>query len=124
MRAVWLFLMSLCLVGCVHSENEVIGYYDVSRLPSDFGGEEPYLIGANADGLPVFIDPDAAFKQALIDYKDGFKAIQKEYYLLPITKWTWKSYGIYGWQITHEDPDIVDQAFEISRFFKIYQNSF
>lgn len=123
MRVIWIILMCVWLVGCA-THNEVVGYYDVSKLPSDFGGEEPYLIGANEDGLPVFLDPDAAFRQALIDYKEGFKAIQKEYYLLPITKWTWKNYGIYGWQITHEDPAIIDQGFEISRFFKIYQNSF
>ena len=124
MRVVWLIIMSLCLVGCTRPHNEVVSYYDMSRLPSDFGGEEPYLIGANADGLPVFLDPNAAFEQALIDYKEGIEAIQKEYYLLPITKWTWRSYGTYGWQITHEDPDIVDQAFEVSRFLRIYGNSF
>ena len=124
MRVVWLIIMSLCLVGCARPYSEVVSYYDRSRLPSDFGGEEPYLIGANEEGLPVFLDPNATFEQALIDYKEGIEAIQKEYYLLPITKWTWRSYGTYGWQITHEDPDIVDQAFEVSRFLRIYENSF
>ena len=45
-------------------------------------------------------------------------------YLFPITKLTWRRYGYYGWQLTHEDEEIIDQGYEISRFFEIYKNSF
>ena len=104
--------------------NVAIDEYDVSRLPSDFGGGEVYEIGENEEGKPVFVNPDIAFKQIVRDYKEGFRAIQREYYLLPITKLTWRKYGYYGWQITHEDEEIINQAYEISRFFEIYKNSF
>lgn len=124
MRVFWSFLICLCLVGCINPQNVAIDEYDVSQLSSDFGGDEAYKVGANKEGKPVFVDPDAAFKQAVIDYKEGFKAIQEEYYLFPITKLNWRSYGYYGWQLTHEDEDIIDQGYEISRFFEIYKNSF
>lgn len=124
MRVVWSILVCLCLVGCMNPKNKAIGVYDTSQLPSDFGGGEAYQIGMNQDGRPVFVNPDAAFKQIVTDYKDGFKAIQKEYYLFPITKLTWRRYGYYGWQLTHEDEEIIDQGYEISRFFEIYKNSF
>lgn len=108
----------------MNPQNVAVDEYDVSQLSSDFGGDEAYKIGVNKDEKPVFVDPDAAFKQAVIDYKEGFKAIQEEYYLFPITKLNWRSYGYYGWQLTHEDEDIIDQGYEISRFFEIYKNSF
>ena len=124
MRLIFSILICFWLSGCMNPENAVIDEYDVSRLPSDFGGGEAYEIGENEEGKPVFVDPDAAFEQIVRDYKEGFRAIQREYYLLPITKLTWQKYGYYGWQITHEDEEIIDQAYEISRFFEIYKNSF
>ena len=75
MRVVWSILVCLCLVGCMNPKNKAIGVYDTSQLPSDFGGGEAYEIGMNQDGRPVFVNPDAAFKQIVTDYKDGFKAL-------------------------------------------------
>lgn len=108
----------------MNPQHVAVADYDVSQLPSDFGGDEAYEIGMNKGGKPVFVHPDAAFKQIVIDCKEGFQAIQEEYYLFPITKLTWRGYGYYGWQLTHEDDDIIDQGYEISRFFEIYKNSF
>lgn len=123
MRFLWLVLFCL-LVGCSSSKTDVVMEYDVSQLPSDFGGDEVYTIGLNSKGMPVFVYPDRAFEQALKDYKDGFKAIQREFYLLPVSHFTWKDYKAYGWQLSSEDEAIVEQGYEISRFFDIYENSF
>ncbi len=108
----------------MNPQNVAIDEYDTTLLASDFGGDEAYKIGVSIEGKPVFIDPDAAFDQVTQDYKEGFKAIQEEYYLFPITKLNWRSYGYYGWQLSHEDETIIDQGYEISRFFEIYKNSF
>lgn len=124
MRVIGSILICLCLVGCMNPQNVAIDEYDVSQLTSDFGGAEAYEIGKNKEGKPVFVNPDAAFKQIVVDYKEGFQAIQEEYHLFPITKLTWRGYGYYGWQLTHEDEVIIDQGYEISRFFEIYKNSF
>ena len=70
MREIIIFLSCICLTGC-RPIHQAVSSYDMSLLPSDFGGVEAY-----------------------------------------------------GWQITHEDEDVVSQAYEISRFFQIYQNSF
>lgn len=123
MKVLWLIVCCL-LVGCSPVKSVVVMEYDMSQLPSDFGGDEVYLIGANGKGIPVFVYPDRAFEQALIDYKDGFKAIQREFYLLPVSRFTWKPYKAYGWQLSSEDERLVDQGYEISRFLDIYENSF
>ena len=108
----------------MNPQNVAIDEYDTTLLASDFGGDEAYKIGVSIEGKPVFVDPDAAFDQVTQDYKEGFKAIQEEYYLFPITKLNWRSYGYYGWQLSHEDETIIDKGYENSRFFEIYKNSF
>lgn len=123
MKTLWLIVFGL-LVGCSPVTTNVVMEYDVSQLPSDFGGDEAYAIGLNDKGMPVFVNPDKAFEQVVIDYREGFKAIQREFYLLPISRLTWENYKAYGWQLTHEDEKIVEQGYEISRFFDIYENSF
>ncbi len=104
--------------------SKVIGEYDVSRLGTGFGNGEAYAIGANSQGMPIFKNPDQALRQALIDYQEGFQAIQAEYHLLPVSKYYWKKYKIYGWQLTTEDQDILKAGNRVSQFFDIYENSF
>lgn len=91
---------------------------------ASFGDNEAYALGENSKGIPIFKDTDKAFSQALIDYKDGFKAIEEQYHLKPVSKNNWKEYKTYGWQLNTEDPDIIKQGVGISKFFDFYENSF
>ena len=81
-------------------------------------------IGANKYGEAVFKNPDKAMKRLKKDYKQGIKLIQKEYHLLPLSNFNYKSYGIYGWQVTNGTKEEQEQARFVSRFMDIYENSF
>ena len=50
-------------------------------------------IGANKYGEAVFKNPSKALKVLKRDYKDGIKLIQKEFNLLPLNRFNYKSYG-------------------------------
>ena len=115
----------LILSACVNSPEEVVGEYDTSKLSNVFNqNNEAYLIGANKDGMPIFKDTNKALEQALIDYADGFTAIQEQFNLAPVNNENWDSYKTYGWQLTTEDENIQKQGSEITQFFDIYENSF
>ncbi|SEW30747.1 hypothetical protein [[Clostridium] fimetarium] len=56
--------------------------------------------------------------------KEGIAAIQKEYKRLPLSRWNYDMYGIYGWQLTTtKDAETVAQARKVSGFMGIYENS-
>jgi hypothetical protein len=74
--------------------------------------------------MPIFKDTDKAFNQVIIDYADGFTAIQEEYVLKPISKKSWKEYKTYGWQLSTHNEDIRNQGNQITQFLDIYENSF
>ena len=117
----------LILTACGNPNSEVVDEYDTSKLGGDFvkSGNEAYDIGANKNGMPIFKDTDKAFDQALIDYADGFTAIQKEFDLKRISKKNWEVYESYGWQLSADNnEDIRNQGKEITSFFDIYENSF
>ena len=59
-----------------------------------------------------------------IDYKDGIKLIQKEFNLLPLNRFNYKSYGTFGWQVTIGTEEEKEQARFVSSFMDIYENSF
>jgi len=69
------------LISCENTKNKIVDDYDINTLQCDFlkNNDEAYDIGANEDGMPIFKDTDRAFKQILVDYEDGFKAIQEEF---------------------------------------------
>lgn len=115
----------LFLAACEDSPGQVFGEYDTSKLSNDFNqNNEAYSIGANKDGMPIFKDTNKAFEQALIDYEDGFIAIQEEFNLDPVNSENWESYKIFGWQLTTDVESIRKQGSEITQFFDIYENSF
>jgi len=131
MKKYYILAITLCaiflLIACASPNSKVVGEYDTSKLGGNFAksSNEAYAIGSNKDRMPVFKDTDKAFKQALIDYEEGFKAIQKEFNLKPISKKNWEAYKTYGWQLSADnDEEIRRQGREITQFFDIYENSF
>ena len=101
-------------------------YYegDVSKWEETFPNHSAYKMGLNRSGMPVFKEPNKALKQAKIDYSDGIKEIQKQLKFLPLNKYTYQLYNIYGWQIAREDEMINEQVVKLSQFLDIYENSF
>ena len=81
-------------------------------------------IGANKYGETVFKNPGKALKVLKRDYKDGIKLIKKEFNLLPLNKFNYKSYGTFGWQVTIGTEEEKEQARFVSSFMDIYENSF
>ncbi|MEH6944732.1 hypothetical protein [Bacillus sp. JJ722] len=102
----------------------VIKDYDTARLSTDFGNKEAYEIGANVFNMPIFKDHDAAFEQALVDYKEGIASIAKESDLEPINQNNYKRYKILPTKNPSEDEAVFEQKVEITKFLDIYENSF
>lgn len=130
MKKYFIMILTICMIlmltACGNSKSEVVGEYDISKLGGDFlkSGNEAYAIGTNKDGMPIFKDTDKAFNQAIIDYTEGFTAIEEEYDLKPISKKNWEEYKTYGWQLTTDNEDVRKLGSQISQFFDIYENSF
>ena len=102
-------------------DNDIIGDVDVNyfgKINIDFE------VGANKYGVAVFKNPQKAFKTLKKDYKKGLKLIQKEFNLLPLSNFNYKSYATYGWQTTTGSKEEQEQARFISAFMDIYENSF
>ena len=101
-------------------------YYegDVSKWEDSFPNHSAYELGLNSGGMPVFKDPNKALKQAKVDYSDAIKEISKKFKLLPLTKYTYKQYGMYGWQVASDNEMINEQGRKLSQFLDIYENSF
>lgn len=81
-------------------------------------------IGANRYGETVFKNPQKAFKTLKKEYSKGIQLIQKEFNLLPLTNFTYKSYKTYGWQVTTGTDEEKEQARFVTSFLDIYENSF
>ena len=102
-------------------ENNNKGSVDINkfgRINIDFD------IGANKYGEAVFKNPNKAFKTLKKEYSKGIKLIQREFNLLPLSNFNYKSYRIYGWQATTGTEEEVEQARFVSAFMDIYENSF
>ena len=92
---------------------------------TNIGNNSAYEIGANKEGYAVFKNPNKAFAQMKIDFSKGIAAIQKEYKLLPLSRWNYDMYGVYGWQLKEtKDTEAVDQAWKVTQFMDLYENSF
>ena len=99
---------------------------NVEQWESLFPDNIAYEMGINNKNMPVFRNPAKALNQIKIDYKDGIKEIKKQFKLLPLSKYTYKKYGTFGFEINTEgvDESVGHQARKVSGFFDIYENSF
>ncbi|MGB4661779.1 MAG: hypothetical protein WBI07_21575 [Mobilitalea sp.] len=100
--------------------NGINGNVDISTLSTN----PAYQIGVNINGYIVFKNPKKAFSQMKVDFTKGISAIRKDYYLLPLTKWNYKKYKTYGWQLTKtKDSVVIEQAGKLSAYLDIFENS-
>ena len=83
-----------------------------------------FAIGANENGYAVFKTPNRAFWVLQQKYGKGIRAIQREFWLLPLTQLNYKAYMTYGSQTTKGTAEEIKQACFVSAFFDIYENSF
>lgn len=85
---------------------------------------QDFAIGANQYGYAVFKDPKIAFATFQKLYADGIAFIQKENDLPSFSHKNYGVYKTYGWQMTDGTEEQVSQAFFVTRFLDIYENSF
>lgn len=105
----------------ISEESNIKGNVDINK----FGKTNiDFDIGANKYGYAVFKNPNKALKTLKKDYSKGIKLIQKEFNLLPLTNFNYKTYKTYGWQVTTGTDEEKEQARFISSFMDIYENSF
>ncbi|MBE6108375.1 MAG: hypothetical protein E7192_07025 [Erysipelotrichaceae bacterium] len=133
MRRLVLVLCTILLAGCnlkikypyvqeyVAGQGNIKGNVSVEKFTSV---SDDFAIGANEDGYAVFKDPDKAFDRLLELYSKGIHLIQTSFHLKPLSKTNYKSYGKYGWQVTTGTKEEREQAYFVSAFMDIYENSF
>lgn len=97
---------------------------DVSQWEEQYPNHSAFKMGLNRTGKPVFINTMKAMRQAKVIYSDAIAYLQKEYHLLPLSQYTYKTYMTYGWQIANEDEAIVEQGRALTGFLDIYDNCF
>lgn len=105
----------------IAEEGNIKGNVDINKFGKiniDFD------VGANKYGYAVFKNPNKALKRLKKDYSEGIKLIQKEFNLLPLTNFNYKSYKTYGWQVTTGTEEEKEQARFVTSFMDIYENSF
>lgn len=109
-------------------ENAVVvdDYIRGAKLGGGFlkSGNPSYAIGINTHNLPIFRDMDSAFKQAKLDYAEGFQAIAEEFGLEPVNAENWMDYKLCGWQLSTEDEAVALQGREITGFFDLFENGY
>lgn len=105
----------------IAEEGNIKGNVDINK----FGKINiAFDIGANKYGEAVFKNPKKAMQTLKREYSQGIKLIQKEFKLLPLTNFNYKSYKTYGWQVTTGTDEEREQARFVTYFMDIYENSF
>lgn len=83
-----------------------------------------YDLGINKYDKLVFKNPEKALEKALIDFSEGFKAIQKEYDLKDISVHNYKVIHDYTTEYFPEDEELGKQVGMAQGIIDIYENSF
>lgn len=104
-------------------EENIKGKIDIQYY---YKKNKDFEIGANFYGYAVFKNPNVAFKEMKKNYKKGIKLIQNEFNLKPLSKQNYELYKEYGDQISSDigSKEEQQQAFFISEFLDIYENSY
>lgn len=89
-----------------------------------FPPHSAYLLGLNAAGKPVFLNPGAALRQIRADCSDAIRQMRQAYALPPLFHFSVQGYGSLGWQLTDGENYVRDQGALLSIFADIYENSF
>lgn len=133
-----LLLVSLCLAvlfyrTCVAPYPQSLHYFsppaswsagDTSQWEERFPAHSAYAMGLDERGRPVFQNPSAALKKVSSDCSDATAYLRKRHHLLPFSRFTLQSYGVYGWQIDTEEERVAAQGRLLTSFWDIYQNSY
>ncbi len=129
-----IILVTGCIIYFLLISPFVIRHPYVQEYTSDSGGSvrkseftgisQIFDIGADENGTAVFKDPKGAFKYLRQNYSQGIDLIREEFHLKPLTQYNYQQYAMYGWQVTTEEQLAREQAFFITRFLDIYENSF
>lgn len=82
-----------------------------------------YEVGTNAEGELVFANPKQAFRCFSKDYQSTLKAAQRQFGLMPFSKFNWVPYHVYVWQLTTSQEDDLKRR-EAAFFLETYANSF
>lgn len=97
---------------------------DVSQWQGLFPSHSAYRLALNDENKPVFADPAKALAQAKVDYSDAIRAVRSEHHLLPLSRYYYNAYGVFGWQIVTDNDMLRNQGAQLSQFIDIYENSF
>jgi len=97
---------------------------DTSDWETYFPAHSAYALELNEEGKPVFKNPSKALKQAKTDYSDNIAAIKKEHHLLPLSRYYYKPYKVYAWQVESDSNTVTVQGADLTTFLDIYENSF
>lgn len=88
-----------------------------------FQNHSAYDMGMTSEEKLVFINSNKALKKAKSDYSDAIYFIQKNYHLIPFSKYTYKCYIPYCKKNVSEDKRIKEQLEGLKNFLAIYENS-
>lgn len=103
----------------VAGEGNIQGNVDIE----DFYSRDPrFEIGATAEGMAVFKDPNAAFTALQEKYADGIALIQKEQHLQVLSQKNYPEYKTYGWQVT-TGSDAEKSRPPLSAYFWIFMKT-
>lgn len=83
-----------------------------------------FAVTMDSDGTYVFEDPEQAFVVLCSEYKEGISLIRNEFELEPLTENNYIAYKNLGDQVTTGSQNEREQAYFVSVFLDIYENSF